>query len=595
MTDTREEARVELQWGVKISLRHGIHLQATLYTPTEQPTPMPVIYIPTPYVADTHHGRGMYFAGRGWPVIIVDVRGRGNSGGNFRPFIQEANDGYDVVEWIARQSFCNGQVAMLGGSYMAYCQWATAKEFPPHLATIVPAAAPYAGVDSPMRNNILHPYLLQWLMMVEGATVQNTIFADRAYWSGKIRAWHESGHSFRELDQLLGHPSMIFQEWLDHPEPDAYWDAHNPTAEEYARIEIPILTITGSYDDDQPGALEHYRLHMRHGSPAARAQHYLIIGPWDHLRTGWRNQANFGDLTCGPESLVDMPKLHLDWFVWTLQKGPRPPFLKQRVAYYVMGAERWRYAETLDEITAKYRTYFLDSAANADDLFSSGRLAATPGSGAPDSYRYDPCDGYGPEVAAEALADGSSLVDQSVLSALRGKALFYHSAPFEKDTEISGFFRLSAWISIDCPDTDVYASVYEITLDGDCIRLSTDALRARYREGLRTPRLIETRAPLRYDFERFTFISRQIRRGHRLRLVVAPMGRLIETTFAQKNYNGGGVVAEESSKDGKAVTVRLFHDEDHPSALHVPLGREEALDTGAAGNHEPPSSAVTVA
>jgi putative CocE/NonD family hydrolase len=273
-----------------------------------------------------------------------------------------------------------------------------------------------------------------------------------------------------------------------------------------------------------------------------------------------------------------MPKLHLDWYTWTLRGGPKPPFLKQRVAYYVMGAERWRYAETLEAITAQYGTYFLDSAGIANDLFSSGRLDAMPGEGAPDSYRYDPRDGYGPEVAAEALADGSSLVDQSVLSAFSGKALFYHSAPFERDTEISGFFRLSAWISIDCPDTDIYASVYVITLHGDCIRLSTDAVRARYREGLRTPRLIETRAPLRYDFERFTFISRLIRCGHRLRLVVAPMGRLIETTFAQKNYNGGGVVAEESSKDGKAVTVRLFHDEDHPSALYVPIGREEDLE-----------------
>jgi uncharacterized protein len=116
-------------------------------------------------------------------------------------------------------------------------------------------------------------------------------------------------------------------------------------------------------------------------------------------------------------------------------------------------------------------------------------------------------------------------------------------------------------------------SVHEIDLNGDSVRLSTDAMRARYREGLRTPKLILTAEPLRYDFERFTFMSRLVKRGHRLRLVIAPIGRLIETTFAEKNYNAGGVVAEETAANGRAVTVRLYHDTDHPSGLRVPLGR----------------------
>src|SRR5207244_1126845 len=147
-----------------------------------------------------------------------------------------------------------------------------------------------------------------------------------------------------------------------------------------------------------------------------------------------------------------------------------------------------------------------------------------------------------PEVEAEARSPGSSLTDQSVTLALSGKALVYHSAPFDKDTELSGFFKLSAWIAIDCPDTDIYVSVYEIDLDGRSVRLSTDAIRARYREDLRAPKLIHTCEPLRYDFERFTFVARQIKHRHRLRLVLAPMGRLVETNFAEKNYNGGGVV-----------------------------------------------------
>jgi len=562
--------RVEFHWHVKIPMRDGIQLSATVYTPSDRP-PAPAVVTLTPYTCDQYHQRGVEFAAAGLPFVIVDVRGRGNSEGTFRPFTQEANDASDVVEWLARQPYCNGKVAMWGGSYGGYAQWAAAKELPPHLATIVPVAAPYLGVDFPMRNNIFHPYLMRWLTLTSGRTAQRNIFSDDAFWSAQYRGWHESGRSFRELDSTLGNPSPTFHEWLSHPEPDAYWDAHNPRPEQYARLQLPILTITGSYDDDQPGALEHYRQHMRNAAPTDRMNHYLIIGPWDHAGTR-TPQLEFGGVAVGRESLLDLNKLHLEWYAWTMERGPRPEFLEKRVAYYVMGAETWRYVDTLEQVTASQRPYFLDSAGNADDVFAAGYLSEVAGTGEPDTYRYDPRDTHGLEVQAEANACGSSLVDQSVTLALRGKALVYHSAPFEADTEVSGFFRLQAWIAIDRPDTDLYVSVHEIGLDGGSVRLSTDAIRARYRQGLRTPELIGTTAPLRYDFDRFTFVSRQIKRGHRLRLVIAPIGRLIEATFVQKNCNAGGVVAEESADDALPVTVSLFHDNAHPSVLHVPLG-----------------------
>jgi uncharacterized protein len=428
------------------------------------------------------------------------------------------------------------------------------------------------GVDFPMRNGILPSYLVQWLTLISGHAAQWKIFMDVASWTAMYRRWHESGRSFREIDAMCGTPQPILQEWLAHPEPDAYWDAYNPRAEQYAQIHLPILTITGSYDDDQPGALEHYKRHMLHASPAARERHYLVIGPWDHAGTAVP-RAEFGGIKLGPAALIDIPGLHFEWYAWTMQGGRRPDFLKERVAWYVMGAERWRYAKTLEEVTERHQTFFLDSRAHASDVFSSGSLGAHPGAGPPDAYTYDPRDTRGPEVDAEARTEPGSLVDQRVTFALHGRQLVYHSAPFDEDTEISGFFRLSAWISIDCPDTDLYVSVHEITADGRSIRLSTDAIRARYREGLRTPRRIDTTAPLRYDFERFTFISREIKRGHRLRLIIAPVGRLVDTVFAQKNFNAGGIVSDESAADGRPVTVRLFHDATHPSALYVPIGR----------------------
>jgi uncharacterized protein len=560
-----DAAKVQFAWGVKIPMRDGVHLNATVYTPREQKTPAPCIFTLTPYIAQSYHVRGVYFAAHGLPFLTVDVRGRGNSEGAFRPFLQEAKDGYDVVEWLAQQPYCNGKVSMWGGSYAGYDQWATAKEFPPHLATIVPVASPYAGVDFPMFGNVFAPYDMQWLTHTSGHTGQDAIFGDAAFWAAKFRQWFEAGRPFASLDTMLGNPSPIFQEWIAHPHADAYWDAYNPTAEQYAKLSIPILTITGSHDGDQPGALTHYREYMRNASPEGRARHYLIIGPWDHAGTRTPS-AQFGGLTFGKASLVDLPKLHLEWYAWTMQGGPKPEFLRKPVAYYVMYADTWRYADTLESITARTLALHLDSRVNANDVLSSGALAAAAPRGTPDHYIYDPHDVSTAQL--ESTLDPDSIVDQRMIFALRGKQLVYHSAPFEKDTEISGFFKLSAWIAIDQPDTDLSVNIYELREDGSSIPLTGDTLRARYRRSVRQPELIRTKAPLRYDFEHFTFVSQQVKKGSRLRLTVGP----VNSIYSEKNYNSDGAVARESMADARPVSVTLYHDATHPSTLYVPLG-----------------------
>jgi uncharacterized protein len=564
-------------WGVKIPIRDGIYLNGTLYLPSDVTEATACVVTLTPYISDSYHEQGVYFSGQAIAFMIVDVRGRGNSEGIFRPMVQEANDGYDVIEWVAQQPYCNGKVAMWGGSYSGHNQWAAAKEFPPHLNTIVPAAAPFLGVDFPMRNNIFYPYVLQWIIYTAGRALQTRIFNDQSYWSSLYREWYTSGRPFRDLDAAFGTPSTYFQEWLDHPEPDGYWDTCNPTVEQYQKLKIPILTITGIYDDDQPGALEHYRRHVHLSSSVSRERHYLIMGPWDHAGTRTPGM-EVGGIQFGKASLLNLPKLHADWYLWTMGTGERPAFLKQRVAYYVTGAERWRYIDSLEKATAYHQEYFLDSAANASDVFSAGMLIDAVGGGLPDHYRFDPNEIDTPELEAESYASSTSLVDQSVVMAMRGKLLVYHTAPFTEEVDITGFFKLSAWLAIDTPDTDFYVSVHEIEPQGRSIRLATDGMRARYRTGVRSPKLIDTNGPLRYDFDRFTFISRQIGRGSRLRLIIAPIGRLIDGTFVQKNFNSGGVVTDESKKDGRPVTVRLFHDSAHPSVLHVPIGHPRQVD-----------------
>lgn len=552
-----------------IPLRDGIHLSAVLYLPEICSKSRPAIFAMTPYVAQSHHERGSYFASHGHPFLIVDVRGRGNSEGTFHP-LNDATDGYDVVEWLASQHYCNGKVAMWGGSYLGYCQWAVAGQRPPHLETIIPVAAAAYGVDFPLRKNVFLSYVPRWLTHVAGRTSQEAISGDWPFWLKKFQHWFETGSAFERLDALLGHPSPMFQEWISHPHRDEYWDSYNPSPDEYSKLVLPILSITGSYDADQPGALEHYRQHVSLASPEARAKHYLIIGPWDHAGCGVP-RLEFSGLKAGPASLVDLRELQRQWYAWTMQGAPKPDFLRKNVAYYVMQADLWRYANSLDEVTDRFESFHLHSMENPVDVFRSGTLlASAPAAAGPDHYVYDPKDVSIAQL--EGQVDPTNMTDQRLTHAMLGKQLVYHTKPFDADVEISGFFGLTLWLAIDQPDTDIRAVLYEIASDGAAVQLTADWVRARYREGERKARLIDTTDPLRYDFEQFTFISRRVVRGSRLRLVVGPM----HSIHWQKNYNTGRCVSRESIQDSREVTVRLFHDTARPSALRVPIGRTQA-------------------
>jgi len=562
------DAGVALEWGFKIPMRDGVTLNGTVYKPKDMARPLPVIFTLTPYIADTYHERGMYFARNGYVYVIVDARGRGNSEGRFEPFLNEGKDGHDVVAQLARQGWSNGKVAMWGGSYAGFNQWATLKEFPPHLATIAPAAAACPGVDFPAFNNIFASYETQWLTYTSGVTPNVKLFDDASFWIGRFRERYLRHRPFKELDAIVGNPSPHFQMWLDHPDTAAFWEHLAPSPDDYRRMDIPILTITGMYDGDQPGALHYYRRHMRYATAKARARHYLIFGPWDHA--GTRTPAlEFGGLKFGEASKLDLNRLHKEWYDWTMKGGKRPELLEKRVAYYVTGAEEWKYAGRLEAIpTTRRRLYLHSPNGRAGDVFGSGVLSREKAeTGEPDRFTYDPLDVRPAEMETEEVKE--YLIDQRYALSLFGAGLVYHTEPFAREAEITGWLKLVAWMEMDVPDTDFLVDVYEITSSGQSLLLTQDAMRARYRASLKRPRPVAPGAIERYEFGSFFFISRRIAKGSRLRLVL----RASNTIYLQKNYNGGGAVAEETAQDARVAHVALHHDEQHPSYLEIPVAR----------------------
>jgi len=556
---------IDLLWGVKIPMRDGVELNTTVFKPRPQDAPLPVIFTLTPYNSDTYYPRARYFAQNGYVYALVDVRGRGNSGGSFLPFENEGRDAHDVVEWLAAQPWSNGKLAMWGGSYAGFDQWAALQHFPPHLATIVPAAAAAMGVDFPAWNNVHAPYLAQWATYTSGVTPQPNLFGDSTFWISKFRELYLSRRPFREFDRIVGNPSAWFQRLLQHPLVDEHWKALRPSVADYARIEIPILSISGHYDDDQYGAMHYYRMHMTHGSSQAKERHYLVMGPWDHAGTRTPNR-EVGGLSFGPASLLDLNALHKAWYDWTLKGGLKPEFLKKRIAYYVAPSDEWKYADSLEAIASGTRALYLISDGSANDVFRAGSLtAAKPGASKPDRYVYDPLDLRPAELEREEIR--SYLTDQRYLLNTFGNGVIYNSEPFSEATEVTGYVSFSAWIALDVPDTDFRVSLYEVLADGSSVLLAEDLMRARHRESLEKATLVTPGAVLRYDFDKFPFFSRLVAKGSRLRLFL----RCPNTIYLEKNYNSGGVVADETAKDTRVAHVTLYHDAQHPSALTLPV------------------------
>lgn len=561
----RAETDIRFDWGVEIPVADGTILGATLYRPKgSEGQRLSTIVTITPYISDRYHPDALYFARSGFAFLVVDTRGRGNSGGDFKPLgIEDGEDGRDIVEWIADQEWSNGKVGMRGGSYGGYNQWATARYFPEHLSTIVPIASPHHGTDFPMNYNVQYPYTIRWLSLTGGVTPQGRLFGDSGFWNRKFREYHTSGTAFMDLDELVGHHNAQFKEWASHPMFDDYWAARVPSNEAYARFDLPILTITGYYDGDQPGAMEYYQRHMKYGSVRGKENHYLLLGPWDHGGTRIP-RLEVGGITFGDNAMFDAFALDRDWYRWTMEEGDRPAFLLDRVTYFIAGANEWRGAASLEDIADAELQFWLQSEGAANNLFASGELAPqAQSSGDVDPFVYDPLDTRKTELDP---VDDYNL-DQREVQMLDGDGLVYHSAPFTEDRIIAGYPRFEAWFEMDVPDTDINVTLYEVLADGTAIALSGETQRARFRNSLSEETLMTPGQVERFVFERFYFFSRKIARGSRLRLFIRPSNMVSN----QRNYNSGKEVAKETSADARTATVKLHLGPDTPTSLTLPL------------------------
>lgn len=538
---------VRIDRSVRIAMRDGVRLGGVLFRPARATGPLPTILAMTPYMADSWHARAMYFARHGYNFLVVDHRGRGNSDGAFVPWEDDGRDGYDTVDWIARQTWSDGQAAMIGGSYSGANQWATLREGPKALKTIVPTASPFFGYDFPAHKGILDAWFLNWYEGTYGRVQDTSYRDDYSYFTPVVREHYLAGRAYAGLADALGIPTPLLRRWLDHPSLDAYWLALVPSAARFAAINVPVLTITGQFDGVQRGSLEYYRRHVAAGGPGV-ANHYVVIGPWNHGGTR-KPVAKTGGLNVGAAAVIDIDQLHLAWFDWTLKHGTRPAFLADRVSYYVTGENAWRHAPSLAAIRARDWRLYLDGPGGAS-VAQPAALSPKPARGTL-SYTYDPAarrigrtePSYPDEV----------LLDSWTADHLDGAGLVYQSAALDRPRTITGRPRLVLDVTADVPDTDIEATLYEIESGGRSVRLSYDRLRLRYRNSLAMPEPMPVGRPARVVLPDFAFVARRLSTGSRLRLVV----RAIDSIYTEKNYNVGGDVGRETVADARVAHVAI--------------------------------------
>ena len=533
---------IDISIGVKIRMRDGSFLNATIYKPHFCPEPLPVIFTLTPYISDTYHERGTYFGKHDYIYANIDVRGRGGSEGEFDPFFNDARDGFDIVEWFAKQKFCNGKIAMWGGSYAGQNQWLTAKEFPPHLRTIVPVASPKLGIDHPMRYNIGDPYFSQWVMHTGTHAGNFNLLRDDIYFDSKFQERFEKDLPFASLDSITGYPNKVWKKYMAHQTNDNYYQSAIPNAAQYSKMDLPILTITGCYDANQPGALDFYSDFMKYATNSAKQKHYLIIGPWDHAST--RTPVKMPGI--GDSSLVDMNNLHWQWYNFALKDSSKPSLLRDKVMYFVTNRNHWKSAENLDDIgKEKIQLYLSSSHKSKTNLTDSSTLEVSSSNGKPAVYIYDP------------------------LNKVENPSLAFTSSPLSQEMEVSGFFQLSVYIETNVRDVDIAAEIVEITAAGQRIPLTRQTMRARFRESLEKEKLLVPGEINLFHFDNFTFISRVMEKGSRIELIISSPN----SPWDQKNYCSGGNVALETAKDAHVATIKIYNDIEHLSSIFIPIVR----------------------
>lgn len=512
-------------------------ISALMIRPKSAKAPQPALLVLTIYAGDDSYFTGARrAAARGYAAVVAYTRGKGHSPDTPAPYEHDGDDARAVIDWISKQPWSDGRVGMYSGSYNGFTQWAATKRLPAALKTIVPSRAANGGNGLPMENNVFLFVNYAWTFYTtNNKYLDNETYSDRNRWNSLNQKWYESGFSYRKIDALDGMPNKWFQIWLQHPSYDKYWQSMAPYQDDFSRINIPVLTLTGYYDDAQQSALWYLREHYKYNP---RAEHYLVIGPYDHFTTDRaRKDPELRGYKLDSAALIDTQELIFQWMDYIFRGAGKPEILKDKINYEVMGANEWKHAPSLEKMSNDTLTLFLTDVKTSDKyLLSKSR----------------PLTSNDLEQTVD-LADRKTSNNDSYPYVIIGKkpdlssGFAFVTEPFEQPVEISGSFSGEIKAIINKKDMDIGLVLYEVMPNGELFQLSYFTGRASYAQDMSVRKLLTPGKIESIPFERTPLVSRRLSKGSRLLLTL----NVNKNPFAQINYGTGKDVSDEDISDAK--------------------------------------------
>lgn len=545
---------IHIEFDQRVLMRDGITLSADVYRPVDSmhtSKKYPVILTRTPYMKLNEHMlvSAKYFAERGYVFVAMDVRGRGDSDGTFVPYFNEGKDGYDAIEWCASQSWSDGNVGTIGSSYPGCIQWLAALQKPPHLKAMVVRVTPSDPfVETP--TGLPSPITLCWLHYVSGHTNQLMEAVD---WE------HVYEHlPLITMDVQAGRYNANWRANIEHPQLDEYW---KPLCyqNKLDQVDVPVLHISGWYDDEQIGTPLNYIGMTTRG---ARASQRLLMGPWGHVVN---TVSKLGEVDFGPQALIDMRAEELRWFNRCLKGYKNISVVPEEVPVriFVMGANEWRDEHEWPLARAQWTPFYLHSRGSANSRFGDGTLSINKSENEPaDTYQYNPAHPV-PFITDQTSTQIGGPDDYSAIER-RDDVLVYMTEPLIEEVEVTGPIRVELYASSSAPDTDFMAKLVDIWPSGFVQRLCDGMVRARFREGMDRPSLIEPGKIYKFLIDCWN-TCQVFKIGHRIGLEIS------SSAFPKydRNLNTGvplGLTTEMAIAD-----QRIYHDVEHQSAVVLPI------------------------
>lgn len=559
-----------------MTTRDGVMLRADVYRPTA-PGPYPVLVRRTPYgkrlndlAADFSEAH--YFASHGYVVVVQDTRGRFTSEGAWYPFIYEARDGYDTVEWAATLPGTTGMVGTFGQSYGAISQYLAATQRPPHLRTSIPVSAYQLSFENFWFNG--GALELGWMLsyFVNMAEAVLTAEGDDAAVKELAELKVDPAVRFSALtDDALRHLPLL--DWTDrlgrgadflgdilaHPTDGPYWWATDLSRQLF-NINVPMLHVGSWYDianRDTPSLFTG----LRETALDARDGHALIMGPWAHqLPFNQPTSGGTGDIDFGPEAAISLVDIERRWFDHHLKNDgaelPRPP-----VRIFVMGEDRWRDEQEWPLARTEYTSYYLRGGGSANTLDGDGFLSVDPPADEPaDRYRHDPDD---PVPTAGGRFVGGGVADQRKNQS-RADVLVYTGPELAENLEITGPITVDLHAMTTAEDADFVAVLSDVRPDGYAQNLAEGVLRGRFRDSFVKPSPMEPGIPYELTISLWN-VSHVFRAGHRIRL------HITSSDFPRWDRNAGTGAPTGTDSALRGAEQSVLHDVVHPSRVVLPV------------------------